>query len=89
MNIVAEHFHITVDDIKGSKRNADVAFPRQVAMYLCNTMTQAGLKKIGSEMGNRDHTTVLHGFRKIDSEIKKSESTKDTIDIIKKKINPN
>ena len=89
ISTVAEHFHISVDDIKGSKRNTEIAYPRQIAMYLCNTMTSVGLKKIGTEMGGRDHTTVLHGCRKIEGEIKKSESSKETIDVIKKKLNPN
>ena len=51
-------------------------------------MTSVGLKKIGAEMGNRDHSTVLHGARKIATELKKSESMKNTIEILKKKINP-
>ncbi len=89
ISIVAEHFHVTSDDIKGSKRNSEIVFPRQVAMYLCNTMTSVGLKRIGSEMGGRDHSTVLHGAKKIETEMKTSDSVRNTIDILKKKINPN
>jgi chromosomal replication initiator protein len=51
-------------------------------------MTSVGLKKIGAEMGGRDHTTVLHGSRKIASDLKTSETVKNTVEIIKKKINP-
>ena len=89
ISVVAEHFHISVDDIKSNKRNSEVVFPRQIAMYLCSNMTSVGLKKIGAEMGGRDHTTVLHGSRKIASDIKSSDSVKNTVEIIKKKINPN
>ncbi len=88
ISVVAEHFHISVDDIKSNKRNSEVVFPRQIAMYLCSNMTSVGLKKIGAEMGGRDHTTVLHGSRKIASDLKTSETVKNTVEIIKKKINP-
>ena len=88
ISVVAEHFHITEDDIKSNKRNNEIVYPRQIAMYLCSNMTNAGLKKIGAEMGNRDHSTVLHGSKKIASEIKTSDSVRNTIEILKKKINP-
>jgi chromosomal replication initiator protein len=88
ISIVAEHYHITVDDIKSSKRNSDIAFPRQIAMYLCNTMTNASQKSIGAEMGNRDHTTIIHGIKKIENEMKNSDSVRNSIEVLKKKINP-
>lgn len=52
-------------------------------------MTSTPLKAIGKLMGNRDHTTVLHGVEKISKEIETSDDLKNTIDIIKKKLNPN
>lgn len=88
ISIVAEHFHITENDIKSSKRNTEIAYPRQIAMYLCSNMTSVGLKKIGAEMGNRDHSTILHGSKKIATEIKNSDTVRNTIEILKKKINP-
>ncbi|MDO4299014.1 MAG: chromosomal replication initiator protein DnaA [Lachnospiraceae bacterium] len=88
IDTVAEHFHITPDDIKSTKRNSEIVFPRQIAMYLCNTMTNVGLKRIGAEMGNRDHSTILHGSKKINSEIQTNDTVKNTIEILKKKINP-
>ena len=88
ITIVAEHFHLTADDLKSTKRNSEIVTPRQIAMYLCNEMTSVGLKKIGAEMGNRDHSTVLHGARKIAAELQKSDSMKSTIEILKKKISP-
>ena len=88
ISIVAEHFHITEDDIKSNKRNSEIVYPRQIAMYLCSNMTSVGLKKIGAEMGNRDHSTVLHGSKKIEEEIKTSDTVRNTVEILKKKINP-
>ncbi|MCD8106308.1 MAG: chromosomal replication initiator protein DnaA [Lachnospiraceae bacterium] len=89
ISVVAEHFHITVDDLKGSKRNSDIAFPRQIAMYLCLEMTNAGTKKVGELLGKRDHSTIIHGQKKIAGEIQSSENTRNTVEILKKKINPN
>ncbi len=88
MDVVAEHFHITTDDIKSSKRSSEIVFPRQIAMYLCSTLTNIGVKNIGVEMGNRDHSTVIHGTKKIAAQLEKNDSVKNTIEILKKKINP-
>ncbi len=88
MDIVADHFHITTDDIKSSKRNSEIVLPRQIAMYLCSTLTNVGVKNIGAEMGNRDHSTVIHGTKKIASQLEKNDSIKNTIEVLKKKINP-
>ncbi|MCC8137967.1 MAG: chromosomal replication initiator protein DnaA [Clostridiales bacterium] len=89
INTVAEHFQISPEDIKGSKRNSEIVFPRQIAMYLCLEMTNAGTKHVGTIMGNRDHSTIIHGQKKIAGEMKTSENTRNTVEIIKKKINPN
>ena len=88
VNTVAEHFHVSVDDIRSNKRNNEIVVPRQIAMYLCNTMTSVGLKKIGSEIGGRDHSTVLHGSKKISDELKTSDDMRKTIEILQKKISP-
>ena len=88
VNTVAEHFHVSVDDIRSNKRNNEIVVPRQIAMYLCNTMTSVGLKKIGSEIGGRDHSTVLHGSKKISDEMKTSDDMRKTIEILQKKIIP-
>ena len=67
-----------------------VAFPRQIVMYLCRNMTEVTLKNIGAYLGGRDHTTVMNGINKIEEAINdnKNTSTKEVIDILKKKINP-
>ena len=88
INVVAEHFDITPEDIKSDKRSSKIAFPRQICMYLCNEMTSYKLKAIGQIMGGKDHTTIMYGCKKIEGEIAKSERTKNTIELLKKKINP-
>lgn len=88
IEIVAEHFHVTPDDIKGNKRNAEIVYPRQIAMYLCRE-TGTSLKKIGEIMNKRDHTTIMYGAEKIANEIKVNDSTSHLVQIIRKKIYPN
>lgn len=88
MDIVADHFGISVQDLKSNKRNADIAIPRQICMYLIHTMTSSSLKAIGIILGGRDHSTVKYGVEKIASEEKKDETLNNTINIIRKKINP-
>ena len=87
---VADHYNITVADLKSNKRNADIANPRQVAMYLMRNMIEKenSLKTIGIILGGKDHSTVKYGIEKIESEMKKDETLANTINIIKKKINP-
>ena len=58
-------------------------------MYLCNTMTDSSLQAIGLLLGGRDHSTIIHGANKIEDEIIKDENTKNLVETIKKKINPN
>lgn len=62
---VADYYKCTVLDMVSDRRTADVVRPRHVAMYLCRLMTLHGLPAIGRHFGGRDHTTVLHAFRKI------------------------
>ena len=88
INVVAEHFSITPEDIKGTKRSSKIAYPRQICMYLCNEMTSVNLEGIGQIMGGKDHSTIIYGCKKIESEIAKSETARNTIELLKKKINP-
>ena len=62
--------------------------PRQIAMFLCREMTNVPLKGIGKYLGNRDHTTIMHGIEKIEKELQTSDSLQNTVSILKKKINP-
>ena len=88
IDVVAEHFHIKPEDIISHKRSADIAFPRHIAMYLCRQMTQTPLEAIGKALGGRDHSTILYGSEKIAKETATNETTKSTIDILIKKLNP-
>ena len=88
IDVVAEHFHISSADIKGSKRNSEIVVPRQIVMYLCRDMTATALKAIGNILGKRDHSTIIHGADKIAYEVKKNDTLRNTIDVLKKKINP-
>ena len=68
--VVAERYNLTIDDIKGKKRNANIAFPRQIAMYICRNVLNEPLMKIGNEFGGKDHTTVMHSVSKIEEALK-------------------
>ena len=85
---VCEHFHVSEADLKGKKRNAEIVLPRQIAMYLCRTMTQSQFNEIGKYIGGRDHSTVMHGCKAIEHDLKTSENMRGLIDVLTKKINP-
>ncbi len=88
INVVAEHFGVSIEDIVSKKRNSEIALPRQVYMYLCRELTDVSLDNIGSNVGGRDHSTVMHGVDKIKEDIKNNEELRNKIAIIKKKIIP-
>ena len=88
LEVVSEHFSVSIADLKSGKRNANIANSRRIAMYLCRTMTDTPLKSIGIMLGGRDHSTVSHGVDKVTEDIKTNEALNNTIEIIKKKINP-
>lgn len=88
LNVVSEHFGINSLDLIGQKRSKELVFPRQIVMYLCGEMTTESLQNIGKALGGRDHTTIIHGTKKIASELKTDENLKSTIEILKKKITP-
>lgn len=79
--IVSEYFQISVEDIRSKKRSSNIAFPRQIAMYLCRKLTSESFPKIGTEFGGKDHSTVMHSVEKIEQEIKNNS---DLASIIKK-----
>ena len=89
IEVVTEHFNISMDQMISRSRSSDIARPRQIAMYLCKTMTDSSLDVIGSFLGGRDHSTIIHGIKKIGDEYEVNNNTKTLIDTIKKKINPN
>lgn len=84
--IVSEYFQISVDDIRSKKRSSNISFPRQIAMYLCRTMTSESFPKIGIEFGGKDHSTVMHSVEKIENEIKVNKDLANIIEKLKKDI---
>ena len=82
--ITARFFNIDKKDLKGPKRSNDIAFPRQIAMYLCRETANMSFPQIGNEFGKRDHTTVMHAYSKIENEIKTNPTTKLTVESVKK-----
>ena len=89
IEVVSEHFQISLDQMISKNRSNEIARPRQIAMYLCKTMTDIPLDSIGSLLGGRDHSTIIHGIKKIADEYDSNEQTRNLIETIKKKINPN
>ncbi len=86
--IVAEYFQISVEDIRSKKRSSNIAFPRQIAMYLCRKLTSESFPKIGTEFGGKDHSTVMHSVEKIEQEIKNNSDLAGIIDKLKNDLKP-
>lgn len=84
--IVSEYFQVSVEDLKSKKRSANLAFPRQVAMYLCRKLTNESFPKIGIEFGGKDHSTVMHSVEKIEREINTNKELANIIEKLKKDI---
>lgn len=85
-NEVAQFYGLSVKELKGSKRVQHIVHARQVAMYLARELTDNSLPKIGKEFGNRDHTTVMHAYNKIDSLLAKDPSLEIDLGTIRNKI---
>ncbi len=88
INVVAEHFNISKEDITSKKRNSEYVLPRQIIMYLCRHLTETSLQTIASLLGKKDHTTVIHGVEKIEDKLKTDEDLFNKIETIKKKLSP-
>lgn len=80
---VSKYFSINKDDLSGNKRSNDIAFPRQIAMYLCRDIANMSFPQIGIDFGGRDHSTVMHACKKIEREIKEKNNTKLIVDSVK------
>lgn len=86
---VAEHKHVSYEDIISSKRNQEIAEARQISMYLCRKLTDLSLQAVGNCFGGRDHSTVINGEKKIKDKLASNPALANDIDIIIKKISPN
>ena len=83
--VVAEYFSISFNDIKGKKQSKNIVFPRQIAQYLSRELTEYSTTEIGKEF-NKDHTTVMHAYEKIENTLHMDASLEETLRILKKKI---
>ena len=82
MDKVSVFYNITKDDLMGKIKTKNVAFPRQIAMYLCYKLTDMNYTTIGKAIGNKDRTTVMYNVDKIEKEISHNESLKEDINCI-------
>lgn len=80
---VAKYFSIDKDDIASDKRSNDIAFPRQIAMYLCREVANMSFPQIGKDFGDRDHSTVMHAYKKIQKEVKDKNNTRLIVESVK------
>ena len=82
-DVVSNYFKIDKRDMVSAKKSNDIAYPRQIAMYLCRTVGQMSFPRIGNDFGGRDHTTVMHAYKKIEKEIKENTNTKLIVESVK------
>ena len=82
---VALHFDVRIADMTARGRRSDVAFARQVAMYLSRTMTDHSLVEIGRAFG-RDHGTVIHAVKKVETSMEKSQDIRQKVSILSSRL---
>jgi len=83
---VASYYNLDQNDFKIHRKTSDIAFPRQIAMYLSKQLTGLSLKEIGKEFGGKDHSTVIYAIKKVEEEMKLNPNTKTIVENIKKMI---
>ena len=83
--VVADYYKIEVSDLSSKNRSSSIAYPRQIAMYLCRNMLDCALGNIGAAF-EKDHTTIMHGVKQIDKKIKTTESVKKDVENLRKLI---
>lgn len=86
IEVVAEHYGVRPEDIKSQKRTREVVLPRHVAMYLIRVLNDISLQDVGKILGNRDHSTIIHGYEKVIKELKTDKELENTVEILKKKL---
>ncbi len=82
--VICNYFDVTMKDLTSSQRSNNITFPRQIGMYLCRILTNESFPKVGAAFGKRDHTTVMHAFKKIEKGIKEDQNTKLIVESVKK-----
>lgn len=83
---VVEYFHLKLSDMVSKKRPNHIAFPRQIAMYLCRTLTQCALQDIGEAFGGRDHGTVIHACKTVENMMQQDESVRRSVEYLQKQL---
>ncbi len=78
--VVANYYNLSIDDLVSKKKTKNIAYPRQIAMYIGRKLTDLSLPKLGDEFGGRDHSTVLHAYNKIEDEMENNQETKKNIE---------
>ncbi len=86
LDVVSNYYNLRIEDFKSSKRTRNIAFPRQIAMYLCRKLTDLSLPKIGEAFGGRDHSTVIHAYEKIFDRLNDDENLQNAINEIERKL---
>ncbi|PKM51089.1 MAG: chromosomal replication initiator protein DnaA [Firmicutes bacterium HGW-Firmicutes-7] len=86
VEVVSQHYNLNPEDITSKKRPREISYPRQIVMYLSRTLTDMSLPQIGNKLGKRDHTTIIHGYEKINTELKTDPILVNTISILTKKV---
>ncbi|MBI3089601.1 MAG: chromosomal replication initiator protein DnaA [Candidatus Tectomicrobia bacterium] len=81
---VCDHFNLNLADLKSKKRSHNISIPRQIAMFLCRQHTGASLPEIGRQFGGKDHSTVLHSYRKVEAQVAASAAVKNDLDQIRR-----
>jgi len=85
MEVVCEHFGVTVEDMVSTRRSREISEPRQIAMYLCRELTDLSTTSIGAAFGKRDHTTVMHACAKVSKDLADAQTRK-TVETLREKI---
>jgi chromosomal replication initiator protein len=83
---VADYFNLSPNELKGKKRTRQVAFPRQIAMYIARDITEASMTDIGLEFGGRDHTTVMHACQRVESRMRTDPTLEDVLQTLNRRI---
>jgi len=86
LDAVARYYNVSLEALKGKQRDRDIVWPRQVAMYLMREETSASLLQIGAELGGRDHTTVMHGWEKVNTEINNNDQVRREVAAIRESL---
>jgi chromosomal replication initiator protein len=80
LKVVADRFQMKISDLKSKRRTKTVVYPRQLAMYLCRTLTDSSFPEIGRQFGGKDHSTVIHSVRLIADHVERDQQTRITVD---------